>query len=426
MEFLTPGEKLKKTRSELNIEQKVLEKAGISRNFISMVENNKRNLSKETAEKIAKVFNEKAKKDGTEFRIDGAYLISSQKEDARKYCQNKLKSAKALEELEGIKEIVDKYNLEELSPELSLIKSDILFDSLEYDKAFFSYMETIQIYSRSGNHLKDAYIFNRLGRCKNNKLQVVEALSYFMKAYECALDNNDAYIRKIAMYNIAFAYRALKNYDEAIYFLNKYIDLSSPNESFEDYARGIILKGTCYIDQGEYNKAIKLYSDIVDLFTDPYDCYLGYLYNNLGEIYQDMGNLRKALECFDKAHKIREKSDRPNLSHTYIGKAEVFICKKSYDEAEKLVYQGIELAKEYKDNEYLFKGYDKLEAIYMETGDKEKLKNIYNTMLKALDYDKNRELALKVLIKLSVFNIDNGFLCEVRNNLAEASKILSN
>lgn len=54
VEFLTQGEKLKRLRTELNLRQKDLADENITREFISMVEKDKRNFSKQNAISIMK------------------------------------------------------------------------------------------------------------------------------------------------------------------------------------------------------------------------------------------------------------------------------------------------------------------------------------------------------------------------------------
>lgn len=93
MIFLTSGQKIKKIRMYLNMNQKDLQSEEVSRVYVSMIEQGKRTLSKKLASSFAEIFKRKAEKLHINLQIDESYLLRSPKEDAELYCLERLENS---------------------------------------------------------------------------------------------------------------------------------------------------------------------------------------------------------------------------------------------------------------------------------------------------------------------------------------------
>ena len=102
MIFLTVGEKLRKLRHELNIEQDALTQIGVSRNFISMIENNKRELTTARAIQLTELLRSIAKDKGIDLDISNEYLLSEPSKEAEKHCNLALENLKSLSDANDI------------------------------------------------------------------------------------------------------------------------------------------------------------------------------------------------------------------------------------------------------------------------------------------------------------------------------------
>jgi tetratricopeptide (TPR) repeat protein len=422
MEFLTVGEKIRKLRQQLDIDQDTLTMIGVSRNFISMIENNKRALTTNRAAQLAELLNNVAKEKNIALNISDDYLISTPQEEATHYCLTALDNLKTIDEVYSIFEIINKYDLITIKPRYYLTLADIFFDSKNYTQSFINYLNALDSYKRINDYLKTPYIYNRLGRCRILRLDYLEGLSYFLKAYESSLYYHDEIIKKISLYNIAWCSYNLNDFDDSLKYINQYLELCTAVNSLDDYMRAIILKASCFVKKSDNQAAVSLYSDAVKLFEDLYDPMLGYIYTNLGEISLELEMPKQALEYFEKAQHLREKSDIERVSHTLICKANLYIKINDYPEALLQTVQATAFAKSFNDTEYLLKGYEILEKIYIHLNNFEKLRQVYTDMLTVLNESCDKTLLMSIHAKLAIIDIENN---NIKNSLKHLNDIVN-
>ncbi len=420
MEFLTPGEKVKKIRKMLKIKQRELQDENITRGFISMIESNRSRMSIDTAKKIAKKFNERAKELGINLNITGEYLLLTAKQEAEKYCLEKLNNNIELEHIKDIDEIIkisEKHELTEIKIKAYIKRADLEFENHIYKKAFLDYHEALDILVNIGNTSLQAFLYNKLGRCKINEGDYIEALTYFNKALYYSLQINDLKTKKNAIYNIALCYKKLNKFDTAFEYIDEYLSLIDKNEEFTHYVYINILKANCYKDKKEYEKAINLYQDLIKEVNDTDITLVGYIYSNLAEIYLEQSNFDKSLECFNIAEKIRRDNDMTNLHHTLIDKANVYIKNENYNEALKLLEEGINLSYRNNDIEYILRGNYMLTDIYKHLDDNKNLNNTYMKIIDVLENVNNEREIIKIFANLSLMNLEQGNAKECKDYL---------
>jgi tetratricopeptide (TPR) repeat protein len=333
-----------------------------------------------------------------------------------------LDNAKTIDEAHSIFKIIKTYDLGTVKPKYYLILADIFFDAKNYSQAFLNYLNALESYKCINDYLKTPYLYNRLGRCRDLRLDYLEGLSYFIKAYEASIHYKDEKIRKISLYNMAWCSYNLNSIDDSLNFINQYLELCSVENSFDDYIRAIILKASCLVERGDNQAAVALYSDAVKLFKDMYDPMLGYIYTNLGKICTNLEMTKQALEYFEKAQHLREKSDMERVSHTLIYKAGLYIKMNDYTEATLQAVQAIAFAKSFKDNEYLHKGYTILETIYTHLSNYEKLRQLYTDMLTSLNEGCDKSIIKDIHVKLSILDIENN---NINNSLKHLKDIVN-
>lgn len=405
--FLTQGEKIRLIRKKLNIKQQELEAAGITRNFISMVESGKRHLNKNTAKNITNIFLDKACEMGIELDIDDEYLYRAPKDDAKLYCINKIENCENIDEMDKLAAIADNYSISEIYPDIFSKRADISYKKGNYNEAFVYYYNAIECCIEIGEESKKAYLYNCLGKCRLKKNDCFEALQFFDKAYNFSLEADDNESVKSSLYNISLCYMEIQNIDSALSYIEKFIEACVvTSKDFSDYVKGIILKADCYIKMGYNNKAIGLYNDLEHMSQDMDDKILSCIYDNLAIIYFDMGKLRKAIECIDRAINIKIQIEDEKLPSSLINKARIYFEQELIDKAADTAYRAINIAKKQESRHLILEAYNLLEKIY--SANDEKLEELYINEISELKKQKNSEELFKTTIKLSLLNINRG------------------
>lgn len=422
MDFLSPGKRLKALRQQLNIKQVELEEIGVSRNYISMVESDKRNLTGVTLANYLKFMQNKADELETNINLDVNYLLLPEKEEARNYCNVKLDSVLSHKNLEEVIKIGEKYKLEDILLKSYLLKGNLLYDENSYNTAFIYYYKILEIYNDNKDNSNKSFAYIKLSKCKIMTLSYEEALTYLFKAYSYCKEFNDDTNLRNCLYNIALVYKKLSEYDNALIYIDELLNICDCDTNINLYISSIILKCNCYIRKKDYHLALTIYFDILNNFSKNIRDYLGMIYNNIGCIYYELNEINKSIDYFSKSISFRKVHDIKNLNCSIIDMSLVYVKENSYDKAIELLYEGIALSEKYSNTEFLIKGYCILEDIYIKLNDKNKLEEVY---LKLLEILKDIDLvkALGIYIKLSLLYMDMDEYDKSKEILLEAKNL---
>lgn len=429
LEFLNPGEKVKNLRKLLGLKQEKLEEIGVSRNFISMVEHDKRKLNKRTALKVLDIFKQKAKELDLEINIDVKYLLTSAAEEASAYCREKLSLELSMEEIENLIDLCNKYKIvADILPNLYIKKANLLFEKTIYDEAFFHYYSAYEIYNNNLDLENKAYIFNKLGKCKLMTLDLKESQAYFIRSYNLSIECHNLTIKKYSLYNLALVYGRLNKLEEAIKHIDDYILLCDSKSDFYDVLNAEILRAIYFSKEGKYEKAIETYLKILTKEAQIKETLLALIYNNLGTDYFETNNLESSIECFNKAQHLREIKDMSKLCRTLIDKSKVYIKNKLTNEALKLLNEGLDMAIIYSDVEYIINSYNLLEEIYTSLQDKNSLDLLYNKILFILKNKAINEQMINIYAKVCVKALIHNYTKkdeDYKNNLMDLNILLN-
>ena len=421
MEFLTTGEKIKNLRKILGIKQEELTSIGVSRNFISMIENDKRKLNLKTAQLLIEIFKSKSSEVEIDLDIDENYLLKSPREEAREYCNKKITDSLSIEEIDNLIDISSQYNLLDILSTLYVSKGNMVYKNSKYSEAFAHYYDALDIYN-SINKLEDkAFIYNKLGKCRLQMLEYFESLSFFRKAYNLSLIVSCKVVERNSLYNMALVYKRLNKIDDALKCLNKYIDICDYSIDFFDIIDAKILEANCYFSEKKYDMSIQIYKEILNKENQLKDPILGNIYNNLGLAYLEVNDLENSLFYFNKSQKIRRISDKSKLHRTLIDKSNVFIRNKITNEASNLLRKGFDMSVIYNDLEYIILSFNMLERIYIDLSDNERLILLYEEMLRIISSDKNTQSSIliytKISNKLALIHIENNDIEKCKDRL---------
>lgn len=399
--------------------QEDLVSENLTRGFISMIETGKRGISRDTAEVISNRLKEKADKLGIKLNIDADYLMRDSRAEAEFYCTQQLESITEISDALEVIHIAKEYNLENILANSYLRLGEIAFSRKDYKEAHINYVNSLD-YHKDINVVKmKPYLYNKLGHCKLNLLEYLEALAYFNLANYHAVLQNDNSIKKMSTYNIALCNKKLNRIDAALEYIDIYLTLCDKEKEFTGYTYANVLKAICYEAKNSIDTSIQILMDLLKEFKDTDDILLGHVYNNLGEFYLKKDDLERSLDYFDKAQEIRTSKDIDNLSHTMIEKSRVYIKQKLHEQAISLIKEGMNLAHINNDIEYWLRANYMLADIYLILKNSSEVEKIYEAILSLFKKDDNthKNELVNVYVRMSHLYLE-------KNNYNKLSEIL--
>jgi tetratricopeptide (TPR) repeat protein len=401
MDFLTMGEKVRKLREQLDLNQEDLQTEKVSRGLISMIETGKRDVSYATAIKLAEKFNQKADKLNIILNVDADYLMRSPNEDAEMYCLGQLKDDEISQsKINEILQLSEEYDLIGIRAKIYFKMGQINEEKKNYEDACKNYEDAIKIYKTMGKDKELGQIYLRMGISKGKNLQYDTSIVYFNLSQYYSFVYEDKKIQQSSLYNLANAYKKINKIDLALDTVQKYLNIADETDLFYNF--GFNTKAICYELKGDYNRAIDTYNVLLNKISDNKNPILGYVYNNLGLNYCHKNDFKESLKYFEMAEKFKMEFNKSNLSHSLIEKSNVFLKQNLYTDAIKTIELGLKYAKGYKDMEYLLKGSYILSDIYDKIDDSENLETVYLNLIELLKTNENERNLKSIYDKLAI------------------------
>jgi tetratricopeptide (TPR) repeat protein len=185
----------------------------------------------------------------------------------------------------------------------------------EYLQEFKTFRDAEEYYrckleedERSGDYDRIQGGLNAMGNilCRLGKDR--DAIGYYERALQSALDHRDETGEATLNNNMGVAYQGLGEYSKAIKFYEK--DLSIilklyPNGNHPDIAASYNNLGSTYNLLGEYSKAIEFFEKSLKitskLYANGIHPDIAVSYNNLGSAYNRLSEFRKAIDFYENA-----------------------------------------------------------------------------------------------------------------------------
>jgi tetratricopeptide (TPR) repeat protein len=353
MEFITPGEKIRTLRHKLGINQVELESEHLTRNFISMVENGKRGLGRESSRHLANKFNQLSMEINMPLNLSDDYFYKSPEEDAREYCNVMLENISSIEQIEQIEQIANKFNLYDSKAMAHIKMGDIYFEKNSFNKAFTYYVMALDNFKLQGDPSKDGMLFNKLGICSVRLMNYESSLDYFRKSMCYSLKDGNIKLKNILLYNEAISLKKLKRYEESIQVINEHLKCLDKNTQIKQIVNSMVLLANCKRDMGMWENALSILHELLEYEKINRNS-LSLIYNNIGLTYFQMGDFDKSIKAFDLS--INNSDNDSVQFYSRIDKAKVLQQLDMKDKALENCLTGFYGAKYYKDPEYMYKG----------------------------------------------------------------------
>ena len=409
IELMDKREKLIYLRKTLKTTQRALAGDTLTKEFISMVEGGKRNMSREVAITVMKNALNLANEKGIDLGLDEEYLTRSKEDDLCEICD---KLDNTMENMDNFNKIIE-YAEENNYPWAKIMATkkvgNVYFINKNLNEAYKKYMECLEFIDAFKSNKFKQNVYNCIGNIKFYSVQYEEAMVYYEEALNYCFLNNNFSIRNNIEYNLALTYFNLNDYNKCFKKIEEVLKRSM--------AKGLhlkfkLLQGSVYMELGLFKQALNLYEGIskYSLLNNETK---GIVYNNIALCYMYNTQYDDARKYFNLASDATKLI--PYMSHKIIwDKARLEQILGQYEEAKKLFLQGMMLSEKVNDYKYKLRY---LENLYLLEGTNTKeLREILHKILnvsKQLNLQNKMIWARKKLIDIAIKENDLSILKSV-------------
>lgn len=399
MEILSPGKKIKKIRKELKINQREITGGEITRELISIIENDKSTLTEPVAKIITDNINRICKERKINFNLKVEYLLEDVQAQvnniADKYIEFLCKNEENISEdftkkVEEIEVFFRKYDAPEKKMIIYEKIGDILRGEKEYSKSYIYYIKALENHKGLDRDVRVVSVLQKLGGVCINLGNDNESLNF----NSLALKYDDIITEELMynlLYNNTLAYMHINNYDKALHEI-EHIQNTFKVLNKENIFEINILKANCLRYKKFYNEVLELNVHMLSTLDKNKDIEkLILVTGNILDIYtvlKDLKNVRiyidKLVYLLDSYDEVRESFHCPNaynqlgISYELIGNIELSI------EAYK---KSIELSKYQRNKRILIKSLDKLLDVLIKERNLEEINKYKNELIEIISLD---------------------------------------
>lgn len=377
IELKSRNEKLTYIRQILNITQKELAGENLTREFISMIEGAKRNMSRDVAVTIMKNAINYAKDKGIPLDLDEEFIARTEEEDLCKLCDELQNTMETMDFCNEIMDYAEKNNF----PWAKIIATkkigNIFFINKEVDKAYEKYISCLNMIDRLNSNKLKENIYNSIGNVKLKRMQYEEALIYYKEALSYCYINQKFTIKNIINYNIASVYHNLGDFNKSLQIIEEMLkeDLEKPL-----IIKCIILKASNYRKLHLLQEALNIYKELLnDGFIS--NEFKGMIYNNMALSYMDNKDYENSNKYFDLAL-VSAKFNPDTIYKTTINRGHMYIKCGQYEKAKKVLNEGMTFSKVEEDYEYEMKYLKELYSLAQAEKNSEEMIKIAEKILK--------------------------------------------
>ncbi len=410
MKKLTVGENLKKIRKDLNLRQYEIAGKDVTRNLISLMENNKTPIYHNVANIIAKNINEILTKRGQNIYIQAEDILNPERYEARSKANEFIFQLKKqleeknysieVEELNEIENFLNKWGFIDKKVKIYELLGDIFYNAKDLNREYYYYIKALEV-SYEYPNMKERYklILKLVYNCIVTK-KYQEAIRLCDFALTTQKDITDKY-KCIFYFNSALAYYYLEDYNKAI----DQLSCAKYHISFNNYReikRVLMLEGICYVHIKNYDRALKSYNKLLDIVDKKNVEEICLAYVNLIQIYIEKNDKEKVLEYHQKILELLPPLDTSTYHYPklLLSVADTFKYLKEYKVYEQYLKSILKHSKQNKDENVFLITLSDLLDFYIESGNLHEVEGIfeqYKNSIFNLNKDQNYYILLKFI-----------------------------
>lgn len=248
--------------------------------------------------------------------------------------------------------------------EITYYKSLIYAQKGDYINAISGYEKSKGLFNTLGNALGVAKVNNSIGLIEIKRGNYTKGLQYSLSAIDELEKRNLKEDLKIAYGNLANAYYEIKDYDKAVSFYLKALqiqdlvnDIHGINESNRKLAE-------LYSIKKEHRRSIEYYEKVIKNIKSVNDSLKGNIYTKLGGEYLKFRNYESASEYLIKGYNINFKSNnKSGLLMSLINLGDLNLQQDRLKMAEKQLLQAGKIAQNLNNKEELLRQYKLMKSL---------------------------------------------------------------
>jgi len=303
-----------------------------------------------------------------EGRVDswlGMSSLYSHKDSIKKYVEKADLVSDAIGYKRGIAEVLRKYAL------LALKKKEYV-TSLEKAKKAESIYNTINSETNFFFIGRQAATLNQISNIYSSMGDVGTSLDYSLKAMEILSDNKDHSNYRAAKNRAIQSYAELERYRKSLSLSLELIDESIIYGDSTNFSNGIYRASHAYRNLGILDSAVAFSRKVLelDIILNNHDFIMSD-YSLIGDIYFEMNELDSALAMYEKTLLTSQKDANISsdekisfVTKTKIDLGRTYLEKNKNELALELLLEGVGLAIEHNQKQYLVTGYKALYQYY--------------------------------------------------------------
>lgn len=412
IEVLSPGEKIKNIRKRFKIKQQDITGGEITRNLISIIENNKANLTENVAKILADNINIYCNRNSIDFYITADYLLENVTSQVNKICDNYIEFIEKTDiskmdtieySFDEVEVFLKKYNCRE--------KKIIIFSKIgdkfkiieKYHKAYYFYNKAYENYILNDDKEEFFNLIYKLVSCCIITEKYDQALSLINFTLHEFKELKDSQKYNIIIKEI-ICYREIKKIDyslECIKKLEKTFEKYLKNYP-DEYINLLKLKSSCLREKNSFLESLDIEKNILKIISindlqRQFECN-----TNILEIYNSLKDRRNLQKYSNKLIKLDREFQIPEelKPKVYIN---IAIATKALNlKEESVVYlkKAKEIAIELNEKIILEKSILILLDMYINEGNYEEVNNIKNLIMELVSkgkIDKNHTIILNLI-----------------------------
>lgn len=326
--FLTIGEKIRQAREKYGLKQIAFESYGFSRNYISMIETEKRSLNDNMLRNIYDAICELSNYD---YHQDYSYneFIKSPVAQAREWLEQHCNLEDALNKYEVFNKVASDYELIEYKIKIETLLG---FHYIQRDELLVANAHLIKAIGYCIQTAKNpASLYEVVGTNYITLGQYQEAISTLQLSLNCQEGDKGENINRIR-YCISLCYLNDGEYEKSLEWINPVLE---QNKYLQSKAAAYLIKSTILKRQGQDELGREL---LLELINNPfYEDYLGYAYHNLAYSFKESGLYHESLNFLKMALPLRETDKQGAITKCLMG--EVYFKIGNYEEAHRLLVE---------------------------------------------------------------------------------------